>query len=313
MFVEFFFVLSGYVISYNYFTLIKTKELRTYLIKRFSRLYPLLFYSTVILLFLEIIMNTFFVRFLNTPESINSLLYQTLDTLTFMNSTPIFGSGLGMNYPSWSISSEMISYIMFGFLTIFTRKEKSHRYYLTLILLSILILINKKLFFGIDISFVRGILSFSIGVLIHKFPFKSLNIPNYLDFLVPLLIIGTMFLINRTSGSYNTIHSVITLNIVFYLSIHILLKTKGIITRILDSISFQFLGKISYSIYLNHVLLISIIPRGVFDLLGIEKTTISMISVLIMTILVLTIYSNFTFHYIEKFCGKYLNSHLLKS
>lgn len=313
MFVEFFFVLSGYVISSNYFTLNNKKEFRIYLIKRFTRLYPLLFYSTVILLFLDIIMNTFFVRFLNTTESINSFLYKTLDTLTFMNSTPIFGSGFGMNFPSWSISSEMISYIVFGLITILTKKEKSNHYYLTLILLSTLILINKELFLGLDIKFVRGILSFSLGVLVHRFPFKSLMIPNYLDLLVPFLIIGTMFLINITSSFYKEIHSVITLNIVFYLCIHILLKTTGIITRILDSSSFQFLGKISYSIYLNHVLLILIFPRGVFVLLGIEKTTISMISVLIITIFTLIIYSNYTFRFIEKFGGKYLNSRLLMS
>lgn len=313
MFVEFFFVLSGYVISYNYSTMKNTGELRTYLIKRFSRLYPLLFFSTVIYLFLEILMNTFFVRFLNTPESINSLLFKTLDTLSFMNSTPVFGSSLGMNYPSWSISSEMISYLMFGVLIVFFKKEKNHYHYLSLILLSTLILINKKLFLGVDISFVRGILSFSLGVLIHKFPLNKLNLPNYIDFIVPFLIIGTMLLLNRTTGFYREIHSVITLNIVFYFSIHILLKTKGIITMILDSSSVQYLGKVSYSIYLNHVLMLSIIPRGVFVILRIEKTTFNMICVLFLTLLTLIIYSNYTFHYIEKFGGKYLNRRLLKS
>ena len=48
IFVEFFFVLSGYVISYNYIN-IKTKaDLKIFMFKRFIRLYPLLLFTTLL-------------------------------------------------------------------------------------------------------------------------------------------------------------------------------------------------------------------------------------------------------------------------
>src|SRR5678816_2370951 len=51
------------------------------------------------------------------------LFLQLTDTLTLMNSNPIFGSSLGINYPSWSISSEMISYALFGCCLFMFRKN----------------------------------------------------------------------------------------------------------------------------------------------------------------------------------------------
>jgi peptidoglycan/LPS O-acetylase OafA/YrhL len=41
MFVDFFFVLSGFVIAYNYQTFAKTEEIGTFLQKRLYRIYPL--------------------------------------------------------------------------------------------------------------------------------------------------------------------------------------------------------------------------------------------------------------------------------
>ena len=313
MFVEFFFVLSGFVISYNYESLETKGELKIYLVKRFNRLYPLLFYSTIIFLFIEILMNTFFVEFINTPETINSLIYKTIDTLTFMNSTPVFGNSLGMNYPSWSISSEMISYVVFGLVTVFIQKRETPRYYLLLILFSIVIMLNKSLFFqGIHLDFVRGILSSSLGVLIQKFPFQKLKIPNYTEFIIPIMIVGSMFLLNRTTGVIREFHSVITINIVFFLSIHVFLKTKGVLTKILESSLIQFLGKISYSVYLNHCLLIIIIPRFLFNILGLERTIFNMICILTLTLVILILYSNFTYKIIESLGGKYLKKLLLR-
>ena len=53
IFVDFFFVISGFVISYNYS---KTNlDLKLFLKKRIIRLYPLLFYTSFIFIFFEII------------------------------------------------------------------------------------------------------------------------------------------------------------------------------------------------------------------------------------------------------------------
>ena len=48
LFVDFFFVLSGYVIALNYNIMIGSDALIKYLKKRFFRLYPLLLYTTLL-------------------------------------------------------------------------------------------------------------------------------------------------------------------------------------------------------------------------------------------------------------------------
>ena len=47
-FVDFFFVLSGFVISYNYSTISNSADFFIYLKKRFIRLFPLLIYTSLV-------------------------------------------------------------------------------------------------------------------------------------------------------------------------------------------------------------------------------------------------------------------------
>ena len=92
LFVDFFFVLSGFVITYNYNNLINTRaELRRFVQKRFIRLYPLLLYTTLVCLFLIVGTGTFLPQFVNDKQSFWSSLIDTINTLLFLNSTPIFG------------------------------------------------------------------------------------------------------------------------------------------------------------------------------------------------------------------------------
>ena len=83
IFVEFFFVLSGYVISYNYDSLSTKNEFWIYLKKRFIRLYPLLFFSVMIYFMFEFLGATVFKSFINTPEEIPSLVLATFDYSSF--------------------------------------------------------------------------------------------------------------------------------------------------------------------------------------------------------------------------------------
>ena len=138
-FVDFFFVLSGYVIAVNYDHAIDNVNLFfTYVKKRFIRLYPLLLYSTLIVLFYEIIYNNFLVHYIKVEnQSTTSHLFsRTLDTLLFTNATPILGSDYGMNLPSWSISSEMISYLAFGVISLYAVGKRKN----ILVLLIVIIL-----------------------------------------------------------------------------------------------------------------------------------------------------------------------------
>ena len=314
-FVDFFFVLSGFVIAYNYNTLGTKKDLWLYLKKRFIRIYPLLFFTTIIFLIFEITANILFPKLVDTHESIQMSFFKTIDTLFLTNSTPIFrNTGMGMNYPSWSISSEMISYVIFGVISIYFIKVKKFLAIVFVVFLTFLFLIWKKYFFFLgDYGFIRGLVSFNFGYFVWYFSQKKIRLNNNLEYLIPIILLILLQQLNSYDGEFKQMFGLFTIPLFFGLSIFTLLKTNGFLSEFLDKKPLQFLGKVSYSLYLNHSLLIIIIPRGFFKLLKIPQNTVTEILVFIVSIIIIIFYSNFTYKYIEIKGGKILRKILFKN
>lgn len=309
IFVEFFFVLSGFLIANNYYNFITFKHLKIFIYKRFIRLYPLLLFSTLIFLFFEVFSNIFFQNHINHPESISSLIYKTVDTLFLTNSTPFFGNSDGMNGPSWSISSEMISYLIFGIIIYISKPKYRLWIFGFIIILSIILqVIFKDL--DLDFSFLRGTLSFSLGVLLYKINLIKLNVSNYFELMVPLIVLYIMYFINSDS-SQNIFYRIVIINLVFFFSIFILLKTNGIISIILEKTFFQFLGRISYSIYLNHLIVITLFSRFIFSVIKIDQSILNQLFVFITSIVITLLYSDLTYTKIELRAGNFLKNKLL--
>lgn len=133
-FVDFFFVLSGYIIASKYAGIKTQTDLMIYLKKRLIRLTPLLFYTTTLYLSFQLVFNIFFPYLLGTKESVSTLLFAYVDTMTFLNSTVVFNSfytsnvgNMGMNFPSWSISAELIIYVFFGCTLLFSFQRNWNR------------------------------------------------------------------------------------------------------------------------------------------------------------------------------------------
>ena len=309
IFVEFFFVLSGYVIAMNYNHLETIQNFLDYLKKRFIRLYPLLLYTTVVYLGVELLANTFLSQVLLEPKTLPFLCYQTLDTLTFMNSTPIFGNSLGMNGPSWSISAEMIAYCIFGIVSISKVKPN----WLSIILIlgaGTLLMIHSMtdLFEGLHLDFLRGILSFFLGVTIFRAKNKQMWMPNRVEVLIPILVLASMFALHHSLGVWNAFHSTVTINLVFFFSITTLTRTNGFLSHLLKSEPIQTLGKLSYSIYLNHLLVITVVPRVWFQLFECLQTSFSELVVFLVSLSLTILYSNCTYTFVEQAGGKRLRA-----
>ena len=304
MFVDFFFVLSGFVISLNYNLLNTKNEFFDYIKKRFIRLFPLLVYSVVVFLVVETLGPYLFPNQFNNPNTLSESALLTFDSILFTNSTPLLGSSMGMNPPSWSISSEMISYILYGLILINFRKKGI--IFSLVILISFIVLYFSQLEFEIttgDFGFVRGFYSFFIGVFVFRcYSFSKVSFNSFYEILTLLLIITALYIINK--GVTNNLEFFGP--IVFGISIFIFSKSHGIFTKILEKKFFQFLGKTSYSIYLNHMLIILVFPRLIFGFFEINKTDFNMILVLIFTLFVNCLYSWFTYKFIELKGGKLL-------
>ena len=314
--VDFFFILSGFVISYKYNAIETFNSFYTFIKKRFIRLYPLLLYTTFLFFIFELVARLFFKQYINSPITLLHLFQNTLDTLCMTNSTPILSSEWGINRPSWSISAEFISYLFFGIISIVAARKRKDWMMLLIFLLSIFASIyfdSLGLRTNANIGFIRCLISFSVGYFIFKLSSVDYKINNWME---PLLVFTIMILLYLNHYffklySFSLYFEVLILPIVFGYTIFSLLKTDGFISRLLEGNFFQFLGKISFSIYLNHAIVLLFLPKFIFAVTKMTKSNFNELAVWITTIFVVIIYSTITQKYIEQKSSAFLKKYLL--
>lgn len=122
LFVDFFFVLSGFIMFYNYDKIVGSDGFRRFMGTRFFRLYPLHF--TMLMVFVA--WNLFYalVRGMQTDAAAPTNNDGWLDFA--LNVFLLNGLGIrepGFNTPSWSISTEFWTYLMFAFVLLVAGKD----------------------------------------------------------------------------------------------------------------------------------------------------------------------------------------------
>ncbi|MEN9697368.1 MAG: hypothetical protein RLZ56_789 [Bacteroidota bacterium] len=301
IFVDFFFILSGYVISLTYNNKINTgQDFLQFIKKRFIRLYPLLLFSTCI--------YWYFVH----PHFDQQHISQALDTLLLTNATPLFGTGIGMNYPSWSISSELISYIVFASCSLLAIHRRKN-YLIGIITLGCFIFLayQQNYFLTGSYGFVRGLACFNLGYFLFSSAPSTMKIPNAFEWIMILGIVGIMYFYHQASLQFSPYLYLLQfcIPLSFAISIWVWINTNGILSNLLKIRPLQFLGKISYSVYLNQAFVIGYgIPKlykWVSFANGETKKTIC-VSLLL---LILIVYSWGTQYFIEQRIGQKMSKH----
>lgn len=306
LFVDFFFVLSGFVIAMNYLNRLNTKgDFFQFVKKRFIRLYPLLFYTEIVFLIASIAGEHSVLK--NAPILDSSFYFFTvLDTLTFMGSTPVLGGWLGLNYPGWSISSEMISYVVFGLILLFLPRKKNIAFFLIIVLSAVFIINHGQYLLANDYGFIRGLLCFCMGIFTFEL-IKNRNLQlSFLELPYLIFLIAAMYLAHHLElNVWKLIFPVI-----FSFGIFIFCNSSGFVTKLLKTPVFQYLGRISYSIYLNHAIVLILVNIILFRALKSPETEWMIGFSLLLSITITIVYSHFTYEWIEKRVGQYLRSKL---
>lgn len=304
LFVDFFFVLSGFVIAINYIDRIKTVgDFGQFLKKRFIRLYPLLFYTEIVFI-IAAFLGDFSPMKNMTDLPFEFYLVTARDTLTFMGSTPVFGTWISNNYPAWSISAEMIAYFGFGLIVLLFRGLKYYVFAAVIGFSAWFVIVNGEYLLAYDYGFVRGGLCFSVGVftclVLSRFTFNltALEIP----FLA--LLLASMYVAHH--AAFNLLKLIFPL--IFSVGIIIFASSTGIVSRLLSGKVFQYLGKISYSIYLNHAIVLIMVNVILFRLFKLAATEAHIGFSLFISIVLTICYSHFTYEFVEKRVGKFLTT-----
>lgn len=287
--VSFFFVLSGFVLSYSYQDKIINGQItgKRYLFLRLARLSPLHF--AIAIPFIGLAINS---------DQIN--LFALLANLSYMQSwVPISSVYFSFNAPSWSLSNEMFFYACFFFLVTMTLKRLINIGACLLILIFIAatmvtIYLDGSKFFGSNKTLAHWIfyifpgfriIEFICGMILFRLWVSGYKIKSY--FVIPAyaLLVVSMYFANFIPEAFRMSLYFLPV-IVFFLFVH--LQGEGVINGLLKSKFMVLLGNASFAFYLIHQPLIYIFTElletfnlGNFYFFATTLTIITLLSIVI--------------------------------
>lgn len=270
--VDFFFVMSGYLL----FMLYGRQKLTiiNFLKRRFFRLYPLVFWSSSVYMFLMWIFSDI---------SKQDLLIDYLDVILLLNSTNLLGYSFHVNPVSWSISAEFCAYFLLAISLRIIADSRKYIFYLLTSLICLIVLVIYGFEQELKLGFLRGIFGFSIGIL----SFLSSTRIVYNKTLMLFLGLIAYFWSFELGRDYIALFTC-------YLGLFILMQ--GLFSDTLNKKMprlkiFDYLGTRSFSIYMNHAVLVGMIHYG-FNLY--------------YSILIFLVYNEVVYQYVELKLSKYL-------
>lgn len=320
--VDLFFIMSGFIILHVYkddFVIRIGTSFRKYIVARFARIYPLHFFA-MLLLVIGVILFSPAGTYPNAIEN-----PAAIPTGFLLLHSYYIHNLYTWNIPSWSISAEWAAYLLFPFLALFLNKKKLLAIVLFVIgvilaYVAILYFLPRKNLFNplipvphnlnttYDFGFLRGIAGFTTGMVIYTlYQWASLNEKFQKDGLalitMILLILALHFAIN------DAFCIILFAALVFSFALNNSYLHVCCNNRIL-----QYIGNISYSIYLMQIFLQEPFSKGL-RLPGVVgfgrgKQNIEFASglgyCLIYLVLLLAI-SSVTYYTIEKPCRRWIN------
>ena len=274
--VNFFFILSGFVISYNYANRINSlQDLIQFQIKRFYRLYPIHIFVLILILLIQGI-KYFLIQY--TELSYGSSAFGSRYTITdfFYNLLLIhsifnFSYWLSWNPASWSISTEFYTYIIFGLIFYLCKNYKFIIIFIFVILFSPIFIDKYNYFTLINYnSFFNGVFfqcmfNFGNGCVIY-FIFSRINFffKDILNTLFLIFIISIYYFFNEYFFQYNFL--IFSMIIFVFSKLHY----SSFLYKLINTKPLVFLGTISYSFYMIHETIIYILIQTLKFIFKIE-------------------------------------------
>ncbi len=298
--VDFFFVLSGFIISYKYHSMHSIETIKSFFVKRIKRLYPLLLFCNFLILLVMIIGEYFLYSFKNHHSNPIEYIYAFLDSAFWLNIMPYkLASIPSLNPQSWSVSMEMVLYVFFIIVSLVYATGKYYK-----LILGIWFLFFILLIFNYNYNnFSRAFLGFTSGVLINLTRVsEGKRITGKGKWLLYFSFVFTIGLLLFS----DVIGLPINYKIIFSITFFSIFLREYLYHQIQFSIPIKKFSEISYSVYLNQAIVI-ILFRVLFikpNLLGFPINILNGSIALAIAIVVLYYYSLFTHRYIESYFYK---------
>ena len=306
LFVDFFFILSGFVMTYAYARKIEEGlSFRNYIFLRLGRIYPLhLFMLIAWLPYIFIKQYLYESNFGGTAPFDTSNLSSFISNLFLLQSMGLH-SHLSWNGPSWSISTEFFAYIAFYILTVTIDRKNNIYLPLSISFLCYMFLFSlgrDNLDITFDYGFFRCLAAFYLGVFLFRsdkgIEFSSIKLMSIIE----VIAISTL-VIAVTYSDLNNLSILLTIASFLFVLVVFSSSKSGCIGKLLETKIMRSVGVWSYSIYMVHAIVLSSVSNVFeyiikFDIGSALGFTSIVINVFLLTITI--IISRYTYMHIEK-------------
>ncbi len=327
--VDLFFILSGFIMMHVYsktfsITIQKT-SFKEFLVARFARIYPLHFFSLLFLIFFVKLLPHADLQYKNV-ESISSIPNNFLLLHSFY-----INKIYTWNIPSWSISAEWWCYLIFPLLALFMNKKRTAAIIVLILLIvgsyySIMYLLPRvnplypaapvphNINSTYDYGFLRGFAGFALGMIMYA----AYQLPSVKKFLQNDLFVMLIMLLLIATLHYAGNDAICV--VLFAMLVPAFAANSGFVHRVCNNRALQYIGNISYSIYLMQIFLQVPFSHGLrlpgVTGFGRGKLNIAFFPGLrycCLYIIFLILISSLTYYVIEKPCRKFINKLATKS
>lgn len=259
--VDLFFVLSGFIIFHTYGGKIEDRAgFGRFLWLRFARVYPLHFITLLAFVVFQIAVMASNGPLVTpvAPLFSHNDGWSFAANLLLVQALHLF-SGPSFNIPSWSISTEFYTYVVFGAL-LWLGLIRPHRPFLVPCLLAVvayamLAAVTPSIHVMHDWGFVRNVLGFALGIIARGL-YGLLPAPTTRMLTGLQLGAAAALLAVMAVPVHRVPYADFTAPVLFAVLIIVCSYDRGGFCPILLWAPLQWLGRISYSLYLTHYMIV---------------------------------------------------------
>jgi len=305
--VSFFFILSGFILSYKYKKpfLNKAITFRKFILSRIFRIYPLHLLTFIF---------AFYLSYYNNLDSVAFWVKSFSNLFLFQSFIPLKEYFFSFNDVSWSISNELFFYMMFPLLLMLFSKFR--KYVLFILVIPLVIIITRE---STDVNYwiyyinpLFRIFDFFLGIFLHHLyiKYKDQDVlkkyATYFEVASIILFLGFYFFRDNVPQEFRwSLYYWIPMVFLIF----IFAMQSGIVSKLLSKRGCIWLGEISFAFYMIHQLVINVLWILNYKFRLLENGYLLIFVALLLSILG----SGIVYRYFEMPLNKYLRKKYIKA